>query len=136
MDTAIQPWMLYDPHGREDRDNATAQSREEEPARERRLVCRACGYAVAREADRITIDGSHTHTCTNPHGMTFDIGCFRDARGCKAVGPSTDDFTWFAGYAWTVAVCRNCDAHLGWLFRSVADRFYGLILDRLGARDS
>jgi hypothetical protein len=32
-------------------------------------------------------------------------------------------------------VCRGCRAHLGWLFRSEGDVFFGLILDRL-AKDA
>jgi peptide methionine sulfoxide reductase MsrB len=41
------------------------------------------------------------------------------------------EFTWFAGYAWQVGICGNCDAHLGWIFTSDPHRFYGLILERL-----
>jgi len=134
MESALSPWLFYDPQRGDDPALDTDRRHHAATAGEPHLVCGHCGHPIAREADRIAVGGNLTHDCTNPHGMTFRIGCFRHARGCKTVGPSTDEFTWFAGYVWTVAVCRNCDSHLGWLFRAVSDRFYGLILDRLAAR--
>jgi hypothetical protein len=130
----FHPWLFYDPHRDTDSAVATDTRRREQTEREKRLVCAACGHVVTRLADQTAVNGEHAHTCTNPHGKTFHIGCFREAKGCKAVGPSTDEFTWFAGYVWSVALCRNCDVHLGWLFRSSTDRFFGLILDRLVER--
>lgn len=96
------------------------------------ILCRQCSQAVTRAADRISQQGAHHHTFANPHGIVYEIGCFRSAVGCGTTGPATDEFTWFPGYEWRVAVCRSCLTHLGWLFTaSGSDRFYGLILDRL-----
>jgi len=136
VELILESWLFYDPLGGDDVAKITARKEKPKTAPERRLVCGSCGYPIARESDRTTIDGDHAHTCTNPHGVAFHIGCFSEAGGCKAVGPSTGEFSWFAGYVWTVAVCRHCDAHLGWLFRSASNRFFGLILDRLAARES
>jgi hypothetical protein len=51
------------------------------------------------------------------------------------VGEPSEYYPWFPGYAWQIAVCRGCRAHLGWLFRAEGDVFFGLILNRL-ARDA
>lgn len=95
------------------------------------IVCRACGFTICRPDDAIPMAGAHRHTFANPHGIVFEIGCFRNAPGCAGVGPATDDFTWFAGYRWRIAICAACHEHLGWRFEGDSDSFHGLILDRL-----
>lgn len=97
-----------------------------------RLLCRACAHFVTDVACRILRDGAHNHTFTNPLGVVFEIGCFATAPGCAEVGAASAEHSWFAGFAWRVALCGHCSAHLGWRFTSNGDdEFYGLILDRL-----
>ncbi len=99
---------------------------------ERRVLCRECLHPVTREEDRTDVHGAHQHTFANPSGIVFTIGCFRSADGCGAAGSPSDEFTWFAGFSWRVAVCAACLAHLGWLFSSASGAtFWGLILDHL-----
>ena len=56
-----------------------------------------------------------------------------DAHGLAFVSEPTTEFTWFAGYAWTVVACGRCGAHLGWRYDAVDGahpvRFYGLLVD-------
>jgi hypothetical protein len=99
-----------------------------------RLCCIQCGKPITTEDQRIDIQSSHKHRFTNPHGLVFQIGCFANAPGCAQIGTVTNEWSWFSGYAWQVALCRNCGIHLGWRYRSASgDGFYGLILDRLVA---
>ena len=108
------------------------EAEEQEPEEEEYILCRQCRQAIARPADRIVVQGSHSHTFANPHGIVFEIGCFKTVRGCGYAGPPSDEFTWFAGYRWRVSFCSLCLTHLGWLFiSSGGDIFHGLILDRL-----
>ncbi len=100
------------------------------------LVCRACMHIITSTTEKIEINGSHIHGFTNPHGLYFDLGCFRHAPGCGYSKESSYEFTWFSGYAWRIAVCRTCYTHLGWLFTSGASRFNGLILNKLMAWDA
>jgi hypothetical protein len=104
---------------------------EDGPDVRRLLLCAACRLPVTDDRQRIEMADRHEHVCTNPHGFAYRIGCFRDAPGCAAVGPQDSAFSWFPGYTWQIAVCRRCHGHLGWVFRSGAERFHGLILDRL-----
>jgi len=106
-------------------------SPDDETARARWLYCRACGARITSSDSRITMAGQHEHHCANPHGIYFHIGCFRSAPGCAAVGRSTHEFTWFAGYSWRIAVCGACHAHLGWRYSGENGHFHGLILDQL-----
>jgi hypothetical protein len=96
------------------------------------IVCRDCLHPITRPSERITVEGQHAHTFANPHGIVFEIGCFRRAAGCGAIGPPSSDFSWFAGHRWRVCICAACLVHLGWVFLpAVGDVFYGLILERL-----
>ena len=96
------------------------------------ILCRQCLLIITRETERIAVNGTHQHACANPHGIVFEIGCFRSAVGCRHVGPSSNEWSWFPGFNWKIAVCHRCLIHLGWFFaRSTPDRFYGFILNRL-----
>jgi len=108
------------------------QAEEQSPEEEEYILCRQCHQAITKPADRIVMQGSHRHTFANPHGIVFEIGCFRSVKGCGYAGIASDDFSWFAGYSWRVSFCAMCLTHLGWMFsRMGSDIFHGLILDRL-----
>jgi hypothetical protein len=98
---------------------------------EEELHCAECGQAITRPKFQTRIGGKFQHTCVNPAGILFEIGCFSQAAGCREIGPESDDFTWFDGYTWQVAICSSCRSHLGWRFWSSEDSFFGLILNRL-----
>lgn len=96
------------------------------------ILCRQCLQVITSASERIEIQGSHKHTFANPHGIVYEIGCFRSVAGCGYAGPPTTDFSWFAGFSWRITVCSMCLTHLGWLFISPSiESFSGLILDRL-----
>lgn len=106
-------------------------TRDETANREKRaLICKACGHNITSDEERISVNGLHVHTRINPGGFEFTFNCFRNAPGCRQVGTSSYEHTWFAGYCWQIAVCAGCGEHLGWLFRN-GTVFYGLIEDRL-----
>ncbi len=97
-----------------------------------RLVCAECSYPITVESERIIMEGAHQHTFTNPHRVTYQIGCFRDAPGCSYLGAATDEFTWFPGYAWRIALCAGCGTHLGWVYQKLEGAaFHGLITNLL-----
>ena len=110
----------------------TDEAEEEIPEEEEYILCGQCRQAITRPVDRMMVQGLHRHTFANPHGLVFDIGCFKTTRGCGYTGQATDEFTWFAGYSWRLCFCSMCLTHLGWLFISKnADAFHGLVLERL-----
>ena len=118
----------------EEGDTTTLEKEAEDPSpqEDEYILCRQCHQAITKPAERIAMQGSHRHTFANPHGIVFEIGCFTAVKGCGHVGPPSDEFSWFAGYGWRVAVCLMCLTHLGWFFSSPGkESFHGLILDRL-----
>ena len=92
-----------------------------------RLVCRFCRHVISSEAERVVINGSSSHTMFNPAGIVYQLGCFRSAPGCVVRGETTDEFTWFAGYRWSLALCGRCQVHMGWYFQGEDSSFFGLI---------
>ena len=105
---------------------------EEKPRNEKTLLCRQCLLTITNRSELIEVDGAYEHTFANPQGLVFQIGCFRSVKGCGHVGPATEEWSWFKGFHWRVAVCSMCLTHLGWYYTSKSmDSFHGLILDRL-----
>lgn len=104
------------------------------------MRCRACGQRLAPADARLERHGAHEHTGVNPHGFVFVIACYGQPSGCVGQGTATTYWSWFPGYAWRIALCRGCLAHVGWLFRPAepdADDppFAGFIQDRIEERD-
>ena len=96
------------------------------------IYCGTCSEVVTTTADRIERDPQHRHCFRNAEGIVFEIGCFRTAMGCSTVGVPTMQWTWFPEYSWVIAVCANCNQHLGWYYRGGGgDNFFGLILNAL-----
>lgn len=96
------------------------------------LLCRTCSNPITSESEKIAIGLSHDYRFTNPLGVTYSIGCYQNAPGCSLAGEPTADDSWFGGYRWQVALCAECQQHLGWYYQNDKLRFFfGLIPDRL-----
>ncbi len=110
---------------------SSQETKNDETAEEnKKLYCNFCKNYITDLNAAISINGGHTHVFSNPAGYTYTINCFQSALGCLTIGDSTDEHTWFNGYAWQIAVCRSCKEQLGWLF-SNDQQFFALIADRL-----
>ena len=132
MELILPPWFLFDVSD-EDAVRKLLEGKDPVRARDRGVVlCRGCTHLVTYVREGISIQGSHTHRFSNPLGISFTIGCFQNASGCRASGATTLEWTWFDGYTWCYAVCRSCHGHLGWIYESAeGDIFFGLILKQL-----
>ncbi|KAK7933765.1 hypothetical protein WMY93_004661 [Mugilogobius chulae] len=96
------------------------------------MLCRACGYEVANGSDigfvssrlalssrNDTLLGGRRVTVQlfeNPHEKQFEVITFRTA-DVTLHWPADKRFSWFPGFAWTIATCPRCKAHLGWGFQ-------------------
>ena len=97
----------------------------------KKILCKNCLNDITTEEHGIAVNGAHEHTCRNPRGIRFTIGCYDGVRGCFVAGVSTFEYTWFPGYSWSYVICANCQAHLGWYYRSRENGFFGLIVDQI-----
>uniref|UniRef100_A0A3Q3XCV6 Protein cereblon n=1 Tax=Mola mola TaxID=94237 RepID=A0A3Q3XCV6_MOLML len=67
----------------------------------------------------------------NPHGYVHETLTVYKANNLNLVGRPSTLHSWFPGYAWTIAQCRNCGSHMGWKFTATEKdlsppRFWGL----------
>jgi len=92
------------------------------------LRCAVCDHRITDRGYRIEHSGAHEHTFVNPHGIVHTIGCYSSAPGCAHVGDIVETFSWFPGFSWQIAICGNCQTHMGWVFRCGDEQFHGLIL--------
>lgn len=98
---------------------------------EKAITCALCNHHITDPSRQIMVNNSFHHVFANPHGLVFEIGCFKDAKGCVAASIASTEFSWFMGFSWQVGACNRCSSHLGWIFSSESNRFYGLILEKL-----
>jgi len=99
------------------------------------VYCAQCSHVLARSQDATRVQGNHHHFCTNPHGIDFNVRCYKQALGCAISGEPTGADSWFAGYTWRYATCTGCNVHLGWLFETTGSHFYGLVRERIQQDD-
>ena len=132
MELVLPVWTFFENRSIEETDVLTDQDERRSEEHDGSVCCATCNYVITKNDQRIAVQGAHTHEFTNPHGIRFRIGCFRQAPGCVHVGEATQDWTWFRGYDWCLANCASCFSHLGWHYLNDAQNgFYGLILSRL-----
>jgi hypothetical protein len=105
----------------------TKETTEDQSETQKIVRCRNCEHEVTRPEWAIK---PHEHTFRNPQGYSFHVLCYSDAPGAADVGEPIDQDTWFPGYAWSFAICMQCQQHLGWWYGG-KDRFAGLIATRL-----
>ncbi|CAI0441402.1 unnamed protein product [Linum tenue] len=79
--------------------------------------CRSCKTVIARRSDMLVMstDGP-LGAYVNPHGFVHEIMTLYKANGLALIGRAVTEYSWFPGYAWTVADCSTCETQMGWLF--------------------
>ena len=95
------------------------------------IRCAFCNYVVTSQDKAITMNGQHRHIFTNPMGTTYEIALYHEA-DCVEHGIATQEYTWFSGCRWQVALCGQCKSQLGWHYvQENNSGFYGLICKHL-----
>ena len=114
---------------------SSSEQEEKEESPSKNILCKACSGKVTTEKDQFIKNGRGEHCFFNPHGIAFVVSCFRKASGCVVYGEPSTEFTWFTGYAWSLAMCTHCQEHLGWFFQGHGgSSFFGLMVAKLTER--
>ncbi|KAM0065772.1 putative Lon, substrate-binding domain, PUA-like superfamily [Helianthus debilis subsp. tardiflorus] len=81
------------------------------------IKCRSCQTLIANRSDMLVMstDGP-LGAYVNPSGYVHEIMTLLKASGLALIGVPTEEYSWFPGYAWTVAYCATCEYQMGWLF--------------------
>uniref|UniRef100_A0A6M2DIZ9 Protein cereblon n=1 Tax=Xenopsylla cheopis TaxID=163159 RepID=A0A6M2DIZ9_XENCH len=96
------------------------------------LCCKVCRTEIAKTSDLFAMsnDGIQSHYC-NPEGWIHETFTVRRANEIRLQGQKSTRTSWFPGYAWTIAMCKICNHHVGWLFTATElnlrpSEFWGL----------
>ncbi|KAL6759698.1 PUA-like domain-containing protein [Haematococcus lacustris] len=87
------------------------------------LACASCGAEVAHASDSLAMTQEGVAAAfVNAHGYVHDMVTLSSLAHEDAVahlGAPTAEHCWFPGYAWTICLCNECGAHLGWRYTRV-----------------
>ncbi|MFP3870899.1 MAG: cereblon family protein [Syntrophobacteria bacterium] len=98
--------------------------------------CSTCHRLITQSDRLLCIGGTYRHLFVNPAGAQCDFYTFSSCPGAAAAGEATEAHTWFAGYCWRLAFCRQCGQHLGWHYSAVSGsrrpgHFWGILVFHL-----
>ncbi|OIW14579.1 hypothetical protein TanjilG_32921 [Lupinus angustifolius] len=81
------------------------------------IRCKICQTIIAKRSDMLVMSNEGPlGAYVNLGGYVHEIMTLNKADGITPVGPSATEYSWFPGYAWTIAKCATCRTQLGWLF--------------------
>ncbi|GMH12414.1 hypothetical protein Nepgr_014255 [Nepenthes gracilis] len=82
-----------------------------------RVRCKNCQTVIARRSDMLVMSSEGPlGAYVNPYGYVHEIMTLYKANGLALIGHPVDEYSWFPGYAWTIANCATCERQMGWLF--------------------
>jgi len=98
--------------------------------------CIACGGLITHSDRLIPVGGTNRHLFVNPAGVECDFHTFYSCPGAAALGQATGEHTWFSGYFWRMAFCRQCGQHLGWYYKGASKterprEFWGILVSHI-----
>lgn len=122
---------FFDTLGEHQYQKKIAVTSKDQPEEKKAIHCFRCHHIITYPEEALSVLGKFEHQFSNPLGIKYRFGTYRNAPGCQLVGEETRQHTWFEGYFWNIALCGKCGIHLGWRFRHEVDEFFGLILSSI-----
>ncbi|KZV42018.1 hypothetical protein F511_14332 [Dorcoceras hygrometricum] len=82
-----------------------------------KIQCKSCQTLIGRRSDMLIMSSDGPlGAYANPHGFVHEVMTLFKTNGVGVAGPPVKEFSWFPGYAWSVAECTTCGTHMGWHF--------------------
>ncbi|GFQ07011.1 protein cereblon [Phtheirospermum japonicum] len=82
-----------------------------------KLHCKTCQTLIAKRSDMLVMSGDGPlGAYANPYGFVHEVMTLMKTDGIAVSGPPVKEFSWFPGYAWSLAECITCGTQLGWHF--------------------
>ncbi|XP_076631349.1 E3 ubiquitin ligase component cereblon isoform X1 [Colletes latitarsis] len=105
------------------------------------FVCCECNSYIGKQSHMFPMskEGPQGTYC-NRAGIIHDTVTLYHAQGLQlSRGAPSTEYTWFPGYAWTIATCKCCGTHMGWKFTAVESHlkpksFWGLTRESLKSK--
>lgn len=87
------------------------------------VCCKNCLLELSQASNMFTVGGAEgtTGAYVNEYGIVHQTVTLLsvDETQLLYTGQAETRESWFPGYSWTIANCRNCYSHLGWKFQLV-----------------
>ncbi|XP_027354894.1 protein cereblon isoform X2 [Abrus precatorius] len=81
------------------------------------IRCKCCQTIIAKRSDMLVMSSEGPLSAyVNLGGHVHEIMTLYKANGLALIGPAVAEYSWFPGYAWTIATCGTCETQMGWLF--------------------
>ncbi|KAJ4822785.1 hypothetical protein Tsubulata_020512 [Turnera subulata] len=81
------------------------------------IQCKNCRSVIARRSDMLVMSTEGPlGAYVNPHGFVHEVMTLNKANGLVLIGRPSAEYSWFPGYAWTIANCSTCERQIGWRF--------------------
>ncbi|XP_059657146.1 uncharacterized protein LOC132303760 [Cornus florida] len=88
-----------------------------------RVRCKNCQTVIGRRSDMLVMSSEGPlGAYVNPDGFVHEIMTLYKTNGIALIGHAIKDYSWFPGYAWTIARCATCESQMGWLFTATNKR--------------
>ncbi|CAL0323216.1 unnamed protein product [Lupinus luteus] len=81
------------------------------------IRCKSCKTIISKRSNMLVMSSEGPlGAYVNPGGYVHEIMTLVEANGLALIGPAVTEYSWFPGYAWTIANCAACETQMGWLF--------------------
>jgi cereblon len=104
------------------------------------LSCRRCSLQLGDQSEIFSLSREGPQGAfVNPGGHVHETLTVYRAKNLRLTGTPSTEYSWFPGYAWTIAECGRCYNHIGWKFTAtnrqlIPDKFYGFSRRSIEAR--
>ncbi|KAJ6745644.1 PROTEIN CEREBLON [Salix koriyanagi] len=102
------------------------------------VQCKTCKTVIAQRSDMVVMSTEGPlGAYVNSHGYVHEIMTLQKANGLALIGRAIVEYSWFPGYAWTIAECASCETQVGWLFTATKKKlkpqsFWGIRSSQVG----
>ncbi|KAL8504057.1 hypothetical protein ACS0TY_022699 [Phlomoides rotata] len=97
-----------------------------------KMRCRTCQTLVAKRSDMLVMSSDGPlGAYANPQGFVHEVMTFTRTTEIAVKGHPVKEYSWFPGYAWSIAECITCGTQMGWYFSTTKKKmrpqaFWGL----------
>ncbi|KAG5562503.1 hypothetical protein RHGRI_005283 [Rhododendron griersonianum] len=85
--------------------------------------CKSCQAVIGKRSDVLIMSSEGPlGAYVNQHGYVHELMTLHKANGLALIGGPVKEYSWFPGYAWTIAECVSCESQMGWLFTATTKK--------------
>ncbi|XP_057775946.1 uncharacterized protein LOC130994856 [Salvia miltiorrhiza] len=97
-----------------------------------KIRCKTCQTLIGKRSNMLVMSSDGPlGAYANPHGYVHEVMTLTRTDGIAVTGRPVKEYSWFPGYAWSMAECIMCGSQMGWYFSATKKKmrpqaFWGL----------